>query len=209
MLIGIDFDNTIVCYDQIFHSLARERGLIPANVPVNKGAVRDHLRAAGRESLWTELQGYVYGPGLGRADAFEGVWDFVRACEDRGIDVRIVSHKTLHPYAGPSYDLHAASRRWLDAEIGRNRLNFDSGRHLHLELTKADKLARIGALRCDWFIDDLPEFLQEDAFPTTTRQILFDPSGEAALPPRAVRAKSWAAINAGFFSAQPWALMHD
>ena len=47
--IGIDFDNTIVCYDDVFHEVAREQGLIPNDLPANKGAVRDHLRAIGRE----------------------------------------------------------------------------------------------------------------------------------------------------------------
>jgi len=29
-MIGVDFDNTIVCYDALFHRVARERGLAPA-----------------------------------------------------------------------------------------------------------------------------------------------------------------------------------
>src|SRR5262245_43078397 len=45
MLIGVDFDNTIVSYDALFHRIATERDLIPADLPVNKTAVRDHLRA--------------------------------------------------------------------------------------------------------------------------------------------------------------------
>ena len=51
MLVGLDFDNTIVCYDRLFHRLARERGLIPEHVPATKGAVRDHLRNVGRERV--------------------------------------------------------------------------------------------------------------------------------------------------------------
>src|SRR4029079_9696971 len=61
MLIGLDFDNTIVRYDRLFHRLARKRGLIPDGIPVSKQAVRDHLRANGREADWTELQGMAYG----------------------------------------------------------------------------------------------------------------------------------------------------
>jgi hypothetical protein len=29
MRIGLDFDNTIACYDGVFHAAALERGLIP------------------------------------------------------------------------------------------------------------------------------------------------------------------------------------
>ena len=62
MTLGIDFDNTIVGYDQLFHRVAVERRLIPANLPPRKNDVRDFLRSQGREDDWTMLQGYVYGP---------------------------------------------------------------------------------------------------------------------------------------------------
>lgn len=61
MRLGIDFDNTIVCYDELFHRVALEQGLIPADLPVNKSEVRNHLRRVGKEPLWTEMQGSVYG----------------------------------------------------------------------------------------------------------------------------------------------------
>ena len=61
MRIGIDFDNTIVSYDALFHKVAREQGVVPPNTPANKLAVRDYLRQIGKEDLWTEMQGYVYG----------------------------------------------------------------------------------------------------------------------------------------------------
>ena len=44
MVIGIDFDNTIVSYDDLFHRLATERGLIPAAFPSRKTSMRDFLR---------------------------------------------------------------------------------------------------------------------------------------------------------------------
>ena len=55
MRIGVDFDNTIVCYDEVFHRVALERKLISPSLRVNKGAVRDHLRTIGREDAWTEM----------------------------------------------------------------------------------------------------------------------------------------------------------
>ena len=64
MIVGIDFDNTIVCYDDIFHREALDRELIPAATPARKEAVRDYLRQQDKEDLWIELQGYVYGPGI-------------------------------------------------------------------------------------------------------------------------------------------------
>src|SRR5207249_10636646 len=98
MRLGIDFDNTIVCYDQVFHQVAHEQNLIPADLPVSKQAVRDYLRAAGKEDRWTEMQGYVYGPRLTDAQAFPGVLDFIETQVKSGIELFVISHKTKHPY---------------------------------------------------------------------------------------------------------------
>ena len=72
MTVGIDFDNTIVSYDQIFHRVALENGFVPSDCPVRKEAVRDFLHKAGAEDVWTELQGTVYGSRMGDAFAFAG-----------------------------------------------------------------------------------------------------------------------------------------
>jgi len=191
MRIGIDFDNTIVSYDALFHRVALERGLIPPDVPVNKSEVRNHLRRIGREDDWTEMQGYVYGPRLGEAEPFPGVLDFFKACHAAGIEALIISHKTRHPYLGEKHDLHEAARQWLESRrfhvepIGLPR------ERVFLELTKEAKLQRIGACGCNYFIDDLPEFLAEAAFPTSAQRILFDPANLYADEKRFAVAQSW------------------
>jgi hypothetical protein len=80
MIIGLDFDNTIVCYDHIIHSAALERGLIPTHIRVSKNSIRDYLRGQDKDDLWTELQGYVYGPGLKDALPYPGVKEFCHIC---------------------------------------------------------------------------------------------------------------------------------
>jgi len=83
MRVGVDLDNTIVCYDDVFHRVAVEWGLIPANVAVSKGAVRDYLRRQGREDTWIELQGYVYGNRFREAQPFPGVTNSSIAARSR------------------------------------------------------------------------------------------------------------------------------
>ena len=114
MVIGVDFDNTIVSYDALFHRIAVERGLVPNSVPVDKTAVRDHLRSLGGEDQWTALQGLVYGPRIREAKAFPGVREFFAHCHRARLAVHIVSHKTRQPVLGPPHDLHAAARSWLE-----------------------------------------------------------------------------------------------
>ena len=110
MRVGIDFDNTIVNYDTLFHKVALEQGVIPKTLAASKLAVRDHLRAIDKEHVWTEMQGYVYGARMEEAAMYPGVLDFLRWANLQGIGLAIVSHKTRHPFIGPKYDLHAAAR---------------------------------------------------------------------------------------------------
>lgn len=192
MKVGLDFDNTIVCYDRLFHTLAVERGLIPASVAADKTAVRDHLRSVGREDDWTELQGIAYGPEILRAEPFPGVLDFLRSCQQRGVPVVVISHKTRHPYRGEPHDLHAAARSFLARNGFLNTTETGlADEHVYLELTKEAKLARIGAGGCTHFVDDLPEFLGEVTFPSGVTRFLFDPEGRGGDDPRWQRIRHW------------------
>ena len=193
MHLGVDFDNTIVCYDALFHKVAREQGLIPPEVPVNKSDVRNYLRRVDNEAAWTEMQGCVYGGRMSESEPYPGVLEFFRAGRQAGIRISIVSHKTLHPFIGEQYDLHAAATAWLEqqgffdaAQIGLPRTN------VFFELTKQAKLDRIGQCGCTHFIDDLPEFLGEPAFPAGTQRILFDPNQLYADEQRFRRILDWA-----------------
>ena len=196
MRIGIDFDNTIVCYDAAFHRAAHERGWIPADVTPTKDGVRNFLRAAGREDDWTELQGYIYGARMDLASPFPGVREFLREAAAAGCTVDIVSHKTRHPYRGEKHDLHKSALGWIEAQgfFADRALGLDRA-HVHLELTKDSKLARIGALGCESFVDDLPELLGEPSFPADTRRVLFDPNDAASDAPIYQRARSWREIS--------------
>ncbi|MBU1042619.1 MAG: haloacid dehalogenase-like hydrolase [Proteobacteria bacterium] len=196
MRIGIDFDNTIVCYDRVFHLVASEQDVIPADLPITKERVRDHLRAVGQEPVWTAMQGYVYGQRMADVDPFPGVLDFLRACCAQGIEVFIVSHKTRTPYLGPPYDLHAAALGWMEQRglFDPAGINLPRER-VFLEPTKKDKLARIGALGCTHFIDDLPEFLAEEEFPKGVKRLLFAPVEPKSVDPALTRCASWAEIS--------------
>ncbi|MBI3562332.1 MAG: haloacid dehalogenase-like hydrolase [Gammaproteobacteria bacterium] len=175
MRIGIDFDNTIVSYDTLFHKVARERNLVPPQIPVNKLAVRDHLRRIGQEDHWTAMQGYVYGARMDEALAYDGVIEFMHHAASAGHQLFIVSHKTRKPFLGPEYDLHAAARAWIERHILWEGKALLPAENIFFELTKQEKLNRIEACGCDTFIDDLPEILLAAEFPQSTHRLLFDP----------------------------------
>ncbi|MFL6244848.1 MAG: phosphotransferase [Thermoanaerobaculia bacterium] len=176
MRIGIDFDNTLVDYDRLFHKVACEWKAIDEQTPPTKLAVRTALREAGQEQRWTEMQGYVYGARMDEAAPYPGALDFLRRANDAGHVVAIISHKTLHPFAGPAYDLHAAARAWIERHLVHEGKPLVPRERVFFELTKEAKLARIADFGCDLFIDDLPELLLDESFPTSvTTRVLFDP----------------------------------
>lgn len=203
MRLGLDFDNTIVGYDALFHKVAVEQGAVPPETPPTKLAVRDHLRRTGREEIWTEMQGYVYGARMDEAAAYPGVIDFLRWSRDEGITVCIISHKTLHPFLGPKYDLHAAARRWVEARLVDAAGPLVPPERVFFELTKESKLARIASEGCTAFIDDLPEILLAPSFPRSARPILFDVDRSHPDTAGLERMCSWAEIRRQF--AERWA----
>ncbi len=192
MLIGLDFDNTIICYDNIFHAAALEKGLISPDVPPTKNAVRDHLRIIGKEQKWTELQGFVYGVGIEQAQPFPGVMDFLERCKRRGIDMRIISHKTRHPVLGSKYDLREAALQWLETQgffnTGKTGL---AAKHVYFLSTIDKKITAIKNLGCTAFVDDLPSVFTHTNFPSYIHKYLFSPSDEGSFYEGLTVIKGW------------------
>jgi hypothetical protein len=180
--VGIDLDNTIICYDHSFSVLAKEKGL-PGGF-TSKQQIRDFFRGEKKEAQWTEMQGQAYGARIDLAEPFEGVNTFFEQCAKRGICISIISHKTKFPYAGPQFDLHSAARGWLEKYSF-----FTSGIELYFECTIEEKLSRIGI--CDLFIDDLPEVLAHSMFPQGVQRVLFDPRMEKNRDPSWKVLRSW------------------
>src|ERR1700687_4381644 len=100
--IGIDFDNTIISYDDVFRSVAKRCGLIDPEFSGSKQAERDAIRVLpDGELAWQRLQGHVYGRGIDKAVMFEGVDGFLRRCRAAGHGVFVVSHKTQYGHYDP------------------------------------------------------------------------------------------------------------
>ncbi|TIH17286.1 hypothetical protein D0S45_06400 [Marinifilum sp. JC120] len=174
MLVGIDLDNTIICYDNALHGIALERGLISSDTPKIKRIIRDEVRAEHGEIEWQKLQVAIYGTHMQRAELMDGVWDFLLGLKERGIKFQIVSHKTRYPnYGENKINLRAAAMDFLQqhnffAESGLGLTEDD----VFFLSTRAEKIATIRELNCFLFIDDLKEFFLEPDFPKQTAKIL-------------------------------------
>ncbi|HTU69725.1 MAG TPA: hypothetical protein VMF11_05340 [Candidatus Baltobacteraceae bacterium] len=179
--IGLDLDNTLISYDQLFQRVALERGLIPPGFTGTKRDIRDAIRLLpGGEVQWQRLQAEVYGPAIGGAVAAEGALDFIRMARRGGAELSIVSHKTAVSNLGSEkVNLHDAARSWLYASgmLGARGVPEE---HLYFEGTRAEKIARIIQLQCTHFIDDLEEVFDDPAFPANVERMLL--STAAAVP---------------------------
>jgi hypothetical protein len=170
MIIGFDFDNTIVCYDNAIAILADQQFDLPLDVPRTKLGIRDFLRANGRENDWTRFQGELYGPGMAYAEPFENALDVICKLGELGHRLSVISHRTQFPYLGKPHDLHAFAASWLRERIPAvfELVTFQE--------SKAKKISTIALTGCELFLDDLPEILSDPLFPRSTTGILFAPN---------------------------------
>jgi len=177
MRIGIDFDNTIINYANVFTQQALRLGLLkPGTENVTKQFVRDSIKElpdGGKK--WCKLQGNVYGKFVNDAKPFEGVLDFIKKCVSKKIDVFIVSHKTKYAQAiEEKINLREAALGWLQ---NNKFLNADGSclneSQIFFEDPRESKINRIKELQCTHFIDDLEEVLLEPSFPENVEKILF------------------------------------
>jgi len=178
MRIGLDFDNTIVCYDQAISRLADELFHTPEEVPRTKLGLRDYLRSEGRESEWTAFQGQLYGPGMRHARPFKGANEAILKLTSEGHDFVIVSHRTKEPYEGPKYDLHGAAHEWIYRNLNGDHKDLGGSfdiRDIYFLESLDEKIEKIRDLECDVFVDDLESVLLFPMFPERTIPIHFDP----------------------------------
>jgi len=176
-VIGVDFDNTLVAYDDVFHAEAVRRGWLSPDATLDKRGVRDAVRGLDDgENKWRRLQAFTYGPGMAGAVLIPGVDAFFAACRRRGARVYVVSHKTRYAAGDTTVDLHASALHWMDThgffEARTLGLSRDA---VYLELSRADKLARIADLGCAVFVDDLEETFLDPGFPDGVDRFLYDP----------------------------------
>lgn len=173
--IGIDFDNTIADYSNVFARVAAELDMLEVDFNGDKASVRERLRkGAGGEQNWQRLQGQVYGRYMAMARPMPGVQDFLSICRDKDALVFVISHKTTFGHFDPAcVNLREAAMTWLKEndffDPNRSPLNPDS---VTFEATRADKVRRIANANLDHYVDDLAEVFAEAHFPETTKRYL-------------------------------------
>ena len=174
MLVGLDFDNTIVCYDNAIKILSESIPDLPLDLPRTKISLRNFLRQKNREFEWTKFQGELYGPGMRFAEPFSNAITAMKTLIGSGHDLVIVSHRSKRPYAGEPYDLHYFAQQWITSNLRAEGLFADDlGRpSVYFLESKIQKICMISSLNCNAFVDDLPEIFLDKNFPLGVRMFL-------------------------------------
>ena len=202
--IGIDFDNTLVTYDEVMRKVSMELGLTQPETVGGKRSIRDTIRLLPNGDIgWQKVQGIAYGPKSAEAAPADGTDGFLRACAKHGVKVYIVSHKTeFADYDDSHTNLRCAAMSWMEGHD-----YFDAGKHalsrgdVFFEWTRAEKLERIRQLGCTHFIDDLVETFLEESFPTNVEKILYAPYPPSTNLSGVTVAATWDLITGHLFDA--------
>jgi hypothetical protein len=207
MRIGLDFDNTLVSYELLFFTAAGEKGWLPENSlasDYSKNRVREQVRQLDDgEVKWQTLQAEVYGPRMSAAVLMPGAANFLKEAAHRRAELFIVSHKSQFARRDrdQKHDLRQVSLAWMSNMGFFIETGFAFGtEQVFFTTTRQEKVARIGQLRLDCFIDDLPEVFSEPGFPPQTERILFDPRAEAVANGPYRPFADWAAIHRELFA---------
>ena len=201
-IIGIDFDNTIISYDELMYKTSLDRKLIPSECAKNKNIIRRMIRTLpDGEISWQKIQAMVYGPEIKQAEMFNGVRSFFKACKSTRTPIFIVSHKT--EYAAQNTEginLREAALDWMEDHhffipegLGITR------KQVYFEPTRKQKISRIKKLGCTHFIDDLIETFLDPSFPENIKKILFSSLAPDVFWPDVKTVVSWQEIHNVFF----------
>ncbi len=201
-ILGIDFDNTLVSYDDVLWKTAQRTGFITSAVPRNKKSIRDAIRPLpDGEKKWQQVQAHAYGKAMDEAMLIEGVREFFQACRRNGMTVYIVSHKTeFAAQDTDQIDLRRVALDWMTQKgfFDPKGLGFSTDQ-VFFESTRKDKVGRIKELGCTHFIDDLEETFMEQIFPKDIQKILYAPAANGSLPKDITIMRNWGEINDYFF----------
>ncbi|CBN55129.1 MULTISPECIES: hypothetical protein [Kamptonema] len=202
-IIGVDFDNTIVTYDDLMYKIAVEKGWISSEVSKSKKQIRDTIRQLpDGEIEWQKLQAIAYGSQMDEARLIDGVKEFFNLCKQHKIQTYIVSHKTEYAnYDETQTNLRTAAIKWM----GKNNFFSSIGLGLSQEQvffasTRIGKIDKIKKLKCTDFIDDLEETFIEESFPESVNKILYAPHQQHSGKLQLKIVSRWQQINEYFFS---------
>ena len=122
MIIGIDFDNTIIDYTNIIKFIIKDRKLKIKKKNPNKDDLKNYIVLNYGEKEWTKLQGQMYGYYIKYAKPTKGLTNFLKKINNKNFQIYIISHKTKFPILGKKINLHNAAKQWCKINLKKKNL---------------------------------------------------------------------------------------
>ncbi|MDC0442680.1 hypothetical protein OAM47_00805 [Gammaproteobacteria bacterium] len=174
--IGIDLDNTIIDYHNLFQAVLEQQ----LDKKFNKTIIKSHIKSIVKkdygEDMWADIQAIVYGKQIKLAKLMRGFDSFLKYARKKKSKLYIVSHKTkLSQNLKKNYKLIEAANKWLE----NNNFFTEKGFHksdIFFCNSLDSKVKKITELNLDFFIDDLEDVIFHKKFPKNTKGILFSNS---------------------------------
>jgi len=198
LVIGIDFDNTIACYDHVFCNVARKLGMLEDGGLLSKSQVKNNLlKQVDGDLSWQKLQGKVYGKYMHLASLFPGVIEFLYLSRLKNYRIVVVSHKSEYGHFDEEkVPLRDAAMKWMqNIGIVDTNTSLLNEKDVYFSSTRELKVKKIQELKCDYFIDDLVEVFNESTFPKSIKKILFEPGQKHSVGNDINIAGSWRQIQ--------------
>ena len=115
MRIGLDLDNTLICYDQAFARVGKEEGLLPASFEGNKAEVKRALLAERPDGyLWEACRAWSMADESMPRVLFDGVDGFLRSCRAADTDRHREPQDGIGAHDPLTTDLRVAALRWME-----------------------------------------------------------------------------------------------
>ena len=197
-VIGIDFDNTLIDYNQIMLQTANNMNLISGTHPLSKKDIRNKIRTLKNgEIKWQHFQATIYGSQINHGRLPDGVEEFFKNCNTHGLKTYIVSHKTKFSKDPDNpVNLRSAALDWMKTKGFFNPKGIGlTLKDIFFEPTRREKINRITSLKCTDFIDDLQETFLDERFPKSVKKILYSPNISINSISEIDVAQNWKGVN--------------
>lgn len=173
MLVGVDFDNTLVDYTKAIKIGSKSVFGITSGENETKLSIKAKIRSEFGENAWTQFQGDLYTKYIYDAQIDQNAMLLIKdLLIDPNNSVEIVSHKTKYPIIGPKIDMRVIAKDFL-RKTSLALLGQDLDIPITFSDTLEDKIAYINERPFDVFVDDLQEVIEKLSTPN---KILFVPS---------------------------------
>jgi len=171
--IGIDLDNTIIDYHNLFQTTLEQKTKTKLNRIFSKSNIKEIAKRDYGENFWADIQAKVYGKEIKKAKLMKGFDEFLLYARNKKFKLYIVSHKTnLSQNKEKNYKLIEAANLWLKTNNFFTLKAFDESDIFFCDSLES-KVKKINELDLDFFIDDLKDVIFHKNFPTKTCGILF------------------------------------